>query len=114
MGGSDFGQLLGGPQFPGSSSSQAYAFAESSDGTYLATYVPGSMPYSITTAFYVATTGGDGDLVFDNQIYADLSDITSVRLTIDTTPLPTTLPLFATGLGVMGLFGWRRKRKQVA
>ena len=29
------------------------------------------------------------------------------------TPVPTTLPLFATGLGVMGLFGWRRKRKNV-
>jgi hypothetical protein len=26
-------------------------------------------------------------------------------------PLPAALPLFATGLGVMGLFGWRRKRK---
>jgi hypothetical protein len=28
-----------------------------------------------------------------------------------TTPLPAALPLFATGLGVMGLLGWRRKRK---
>jgi hypothetical protein len=28
------------------------------------------------------------------------------------TPLPAALPLFATGLGAMGLFGWRRKRKQ--
>ena len=27
------------------------------------------------------------------------------------TPLPTTFPLFAAGLGVMGLFGWRRKRE---
>jgi hypothetical protein len=30
------------------------------------------------------------------------------------TPLPAALPLFATGLGAMGLFGWRRKRKDVA
>ncbi len=30
------------------------------------------------------------------------------------TPLPAALPLFATGLGVMGLFGWRRKRKNNA
>ena len=27
------------------------------------------------------------------------------------TPLPATLPLFATGLGAFGLLGWRRKRK---
>jgi hypothetical protein len=30
------------------------------------------------------------------------------------TPLPGALPLFATGLGALGLLGWRRKRKQVA
>jgi hypothetical protein len=30
------------------------------------------------------------------------------------TPLPAALPLFATGLGVMGLLGWQRKRKNAA
>ena len=30
------------------------------------------------------------------------------------TPLPAALPLFATGLGAIGLFGWRRKRKAAA
>ena len=30
------------------------------------------------------------------------------------TPLPGALPLFATGLGVLGLLGWRRKRKAQA
>jgi hypothetical protein len=30
------------------------------------------------------------------------------------TPLPAALPLFATGLGALGLLGWRRKRKPVA
>jgi hypothetical protein len=30
------------------------------------------------------------------------------------TPLPAALPLFATGLGAMGLLGWRRKRKNTA
>jgi hypothetical protein len=30
---------------------------------------------------------------------------------VATTPLPAALPLLATGLGVMGLLGWRRKRK---
>ncbi len=33
-------------------------------------------------------------------------------LTTDaTTPLPAALPLFASGAGVLGFFGWRRKRK---
>jgi hypothetical protein len=30
------------------------------------------------------------------------------------TPLPAALPLYAAGIGVMGLLGWRRKRKQEA
>ena len=30
------------------------------------------------------------------------------------TPLPATLPLFAGGLGALGLLGWRRKRKAQA
>jgi len=29
-------------------------------------------------------------------------------------PLPAALPLFATGLGALGIFGWRRKRKAQA
>jgi type VI secretion system secreted protein VgrG len=33
---------------------------------------------------------------------------------INATPLPAALPLFATGLGAMGLLGWRRKRKPQA
>jgi hypothetical protein len=39
-----------------------------------------------------------------------------VSLTLDPvvgqTPIPGALPLFATGLGALGLMGWRRKRKQ--
>ena len=30
------------------------------------------------------------------------------------TPLPAALPLFASGLGALGLLGWRRKRKKAA
>jgi hypothetical protein len=32
----------------------------------------------------------------------------------DPTPLPAAFPLFATGLGAVGLLGWRRKRKSVS
>jgi hypothetical protein len=33
---------------------------------------------------------------------------------VSSTPLPATLPLFATGLGALGVLGWRRKRKAAA
>jgi hypothetical protein len=46
---------------------------------------------------------------------------TSAGLTVDQlrvestiAPLPAALPLFATGLGALGLLGWRRKRKNAA
>jgi hypothetical protein len=42
----------------------------------------------------------------ENTIVANLS--------FSQTPLPAALPLFATGLGALGLLGWRRKRKQAA
>ena len=34
--------------------------------------------------------------------------IETVRVTVSTTPLPATLPLFVAGLGVLTLLGWRR------
>jgi hypothetical protein len=33
---------------------------------------------------------------------------------LEVVPLPAALPLFATGLGVLGLLGWSRKRKNAA
>jgi hypothetical protein len=41
-------------------------------------------------------------------------DYDNLSFDVSQTPLPAALPLFATGLGAMGLFGWRRKRKNVA
>jgi hypothetical protein len=46
--------------------------------------------------------------------YLDFS-VSTTNVSLDsTTPLPAALPLFATGLGGLGLLGWRRKRKAVA
>jgi hypothetical protein len=51
----------------------------------------------------------------DPQLYSIvLSDGVGNGLALTTTPLPAALPLFATGFGAMGLFGWRRKRKNAA
>jgi hypothetical protein len=49
------------------------------------------------------------------NVYGDLArgDI-SVQYVPSPAPLPAAFPLFATGLGVMGLLGWRRKRKATA
>ena len=57
-----------------------------------------------TTLF--TTENADGSFVWvvpppGTNIYDGKSD----------TPLPAALPLFATGLGALGLLGWRRKRK---
>jgi hypothetical protein len=38
----------------------------------------------------------------------------TVGIDANATPLPAALPLFATGLGALGLLGWRRKRKAAA
>ena len=56
----------------------------------------------IQLSFNEIIGGGDG-FAFD---YAAISPII--------TPLPTTLPLFASGLVGLGLLGWRRKRKAIA
>jgi hypothetical protein len=39
--------------------------------------------------------------------------ISADRVVDVVTPLPAALPLFATGLGALGLLGWRRKRKAI-
>jgi hypothetical protein len=49
------------------------------------------------------------------EIYTDpFQQETGSVVIAATTPLPAALPLFAAGLGVMGLFGWRRERKNAA
>jgi hypothetical protein len=51
-----------------------------------------------TFAFAGTPSEGNTNVLLAN---VDVSDI----------PLPAALPLFATGLGVLGVLGWRRKRK---
>jgi len=75
------------------------ALLSASTSTYSATFAS----LGVTPGIYVWTWGGTG---------ADPDQ--SFRLEIGATPLPAALPLFATGLGAMGLLGWRRKRKNAA
>jgi len=50
----------------------------------------------------------------DNAQYADLSAEIFNTSESRAAPLPAALPLFASGLGALGLLGWRRKRKALA
>jgi hypothetical protein len=64
-------------------------------------------------SFNVIATGTDTlQLAFRNDPIDNGLDNFSV-VTAET-PLPAALPLFATGLGALGLLGWRRKRKSAA
>ena len=64
--------------------------------------------FKITSFFDVFT-----ELSLDGgQTWISSTDSTHVDLV--NTPLPGALPLFATGLGALGLLGWRRKRKAQA
>jgi hypothetical protein len=53
-----------------------------------------------------------GFYVYSRDSLEGRGDI-AVTSGVSAVPLPAALPLFATGLGVLGLLGWRRKRKAV-
>jgi hypothetical protein len=67
-------------------------------------------PFDITSMELLDANGvpipGVTFVADDGTIFPDAADTA--------TPIPATLPLFATGLGAIGLLGWRRKRKAQA
>jgi hypothetical protein len=82
-----------------------------------------------TTLFEVDLTGtGIGDLAFQNVLFTAYSvgaiggnavetvsfNYSTLNITPAPVPLPAALPLCATGLGTLGLLGWRRKRRAAA
>jgi hypothetical protein len=85
------------------------------DGGALLFYVPvgyvNNSSLSGTITFANATISGLG-ITPGDYVYSFPGD--TITLEFAATPLPATLPLFVTGLGVMGLLGWRRKRKAQA
>jgi hypothetical protein len=85
-----------------------------------ALYTDALLGYDLTTAF--SLTGGSvsfGQETYltdhGNLTFTSISSLTfEAILPAAETPLPAALPLFATGLGALGLLGWRRKRKAAA
>jgi hypothetical protein len=74
------------------------------------TYLTGNgISFDTASAKYnLAWDGGDGIYELNQSIFI------FGNFTVTETPLPAALPLFAGGLGVLGLLGWRRKRKAAA
>jgi hypothetical protein len=83
----------------------------------------GSVTSTAAIAFVVVNNGLTAYAFFDDSGAGPDADYDDMVVRIDytppssnggSTPLPAALPLFATGLGAMGLVGWRRKRKTAA
>jgi hypothetical protein len=58
------------------------------------------------------TPGPEHQFTFLNESFSQSPGVWSDD--VSAVPLPAALPLFATGLGALGLLGWRRKRKASA
>jgi hypothetical protein len=71
---------------------------------------------TFTSLRIVMIPGQNVGVTADQHLILSYSDglLIAPSNAIIVTPLPAALPLFATGLGVMGLLGWRRKRKAEA
>jgi len=73
-----------------------------------------------TVSFYLADNGGfttysalstNGDTTDTGGNGVNLVVYGGATIPVAATPLPAALPMFLSGLGGLGLFGWRRKRK---
>jgi hypothetical protein len=80
------------------------AFAGGQGGYSISTTTSGDAFNLLPGGGRIASSGSSGPGVWSGPIPDAFS----------TTPLPGALPLFATGLGALGLIGWRRKRKAFA
>jgi hypothetical protein len=89
------------------------------DGLPVGTQHVYATPYTATSPIFDSIPAGVfvsfEDLPFRNSNfnYDDL-DFVFTNVVQAETPVPAALPLFASGLGVLGLFGWSRKRRTQA
>ncbi len=115
---------LGGPfkNFNGTYSTPAPAQIEFTN-TNLSEHGPVELDieldFDITNVSYLGSYAGGAIVVgpssnLDGACGAYCTGLSGNFVEVTATPLPAGLPLFATGLGALGLFGWRRKRKTQA
>jgi len=94
--------------------------SQSSSGSYDPTF--SGLSGAANAAFYTGTSNFNAVLSLYGGSAASWTgngDYTGLTLTYDytpvsTTPLPATLPLFATGAAGIGLTAWRKRRKRKA
>jgi hypothetical protein len=102
----------------------ANALAAALNGSAAIYIQDATTPSDIFGGFDVQTQINGGDVVFYNLVAdawenaggpgtATGEEIANFTV-VNATPLPGALPLFATVLGGMGVFGWRKRRKDVA
>ena len=96
----------------------AIAFQTLDDAPASPTTVPPTPIIPITDSFEPpdpcfqgAACNASGPIVGYQLDPQSVGQIGTWNASIGITPLPAALPLLATGLGVLGLLGWRRKRK---
>jgi hypothetical protein len=79
-------------------------------------YADSSIFSTINTADYSNTAQLFFDFTEAGAFFSADSghNYSSAAIGPSTTPIPAALPLFATGLGALGLLGWRRKKKAAA
>jgi uncharacterized protein (TIGR03118 family) len=102
-----FGQF-GGDLLVGNFSLNSISAFNPTTGAFLGTIAidgPGGL---LALEFGNGASGGSPNTLY----FTDQSD--GLFGAIEPTPLPAALPLFATGIGGLGLLGWRRKRKAQA
>ncbi len=63
---------------------------------------------TLTTSFFVTQPG---DWI---RVITAFTDPDPANIGVGVVPLPAALPLYGTGLAIMGFIGWRRKRKAAA
>ena len=110
-------EITSGPEIDLGQGFEVYILGVSIPENY--TIPTGSLDYSVEPGSYTIIVLGttesyyivSGDLAYMTGSY---EGTITAGAPIPGTPLPAALPLFAGGLGVMGLFGWRRKRKAQA
>jgi hypothetical protein len=104
---------------PSQAGYQELSFVINGNGLYdtLYTTVPTASYYSDPSNLdSISFVGMQANLILDyaggpGVPGAEWTFPVTISATDTPTPIPAALPLFATGIGVLGLLGWRRKRK---